>query len=733
MAKEISHKYFGITLNDDGSLKYNLGNWSDAGWYWDGDSSDHTVLMFLYRLGHSSVLKDFEAEMQNNPEIKQALEALVAREAKDPEALELYAYAATGDNQMWHFGGFGDAVASEGDNILYELKQHGELNGRVVVADDREAVAEVITEKFNDIYIDRANNEEKAIQKEAAEKLRDFELTFDSVLYDENKDDIDEWLYERIDNFANDLFWEVVNELTALPADDPNHIEFKEPLRQQPTKPDEQQTNVFDMGADKKKGASGSRGNGSQNSNKRPAMGKTGTAAGKGTPAEGLPEICASRLQATGQPIMIKRGESGYWPQADTFNPELFNEEHGITPAQEEAMVAGSMWGWGAPAADPKLYETDPKWKKLADDRAEERRKRKGVTNNNKVVTMGKTGEAVQKITAAMAKPKTETKAEKVRRLRAEAEQRAKTRASGKGATAAPETDENGTAVVGNAPEGDGAAAPAKPGAPTQPATGAKPATDQRPAEPAQPQPAAQGDKEDAATVLVRVNEKIQEIENRAKVDDAVKKELVDIRNTLTGVTASVKKAARADTLSDEQLRTVVAFLEKADRAYETTMKGFEAKAGMGAAIGTEASRIRTTVDAELQKAHETLLAYKEGKASVRGVEAAVMRLRSGIEQWNVLQRSVTAFRSESKTVQGSRGHLRDVVAVVAGLFDNGQISSGDELGQRMMEYFDMAPETFKGVRAFLSKEGKMPQSVPAVQSMAAGSDVRDLETIFSQ
>lgn len=80
-----------------------------------------------------------------------------------------------------------------------------------------------------------------------------------------------------------------------------------------------------------------------------------------------LPEVCFSILPSTGDVIIIKHGESGYYrceysTDDKAFNREFANDRNanlGVSKAQVEAMLAGSMYGWDVPAADPKSYDVN--------------------------------------------------------------------------------------------------------------------------------------------------------------------------------------------------------------------------------------------------------------------------------------------------------------------------------------------------------------------------------------
>lgn len=104
-----------------------------------------------------------------------------------------------------------------------------------------------------------------------------------------------------------------------------------------------------------------------------------------------LPERCFGVLPGTGDLILIQRGESGYYKTDwSTSNPEdnraLAEENNaalGVNKAQAAAMLAGSMFGWHVPAAQPEMYDENGEIKRdsLSDQISAAEREQNTVAN----------------------------------------------------------------------------------------------------------------------------------------------------------------------------------------------------------------------------------------------------------------------------------------------------------------------------------------------------------------
>ena len=78
-----------------------------------------------------------------------------------------------------------------------------------------------------------------------------------------------------------------------------------------------------------------------------------------------LPGQCYGVLPSSGELVIVKKGEAGYYrtdidmggKEENRTLAEEYNGKLGVSKAQEAAMLAGSMFGWQVPAADPKNYD----------------------------------------------------------------------------------------------------------------------------------------------------------------------------------------------------------------------------------------------------------------------------------------------------------------------------------------------------------------------------------------
>ena len=69
-----------------------------------------------------------------------------------------------------------------------------------------------------------------------------------------------------------------------------------------------------------------------------------------------LPYFCYSTLDSTGETILIKYGESGYYKCNTGMSAKELNKQLEVDEAQAEAMKCGSMFGWDVPGANPEFY-----------------------------------------------------------------------------------------------------------------------------------------------------------------------------------------------------------------------------------------------------------------------------------------------------------------------------------------------------------------------------------------
>ena len=84
-----------------------------------------------------------------------------------------------------------------------------------------------------------------------------------------------------------------------------------------------------------------------------------------------LPDRCYTVLAETGEMIIVKKGESGYYHSdlncKDAAVSRVIaaenNKKLGVSKVQEECMAAGSLFGWDVPGADPANYDVDGRFK----------------------------------------------------------------------------------------------------------------------------------------------------------------------------------------------------------------------------------------------------------------------------------------------------------------------------------------------------------------------------------
>ena len=240
---KVDENYWGLEATDGEITKVRLGNWSDAGWYWDGDGED--LLIFLFRLAKSrgELLEEF-AESFPNPEFRRAIERTFNRLLQEDSTginspLTSLAYAVTGDNAGWHFGENDRMISTDVDNELeyrlelddpdeffYEtlVKAFGELRKfgiRLSLDDvDKDALRKFIGHEFS--YGQSCSLDEDKIIDAAREDFDGLNIDLDSpwALMESGSDrdalDFYEWIQEEVSTVASECVWDGLEKL--MPA-----------------------------------------------------------------------------------------------------------------------------------------------------------------------------------------------------------------------------------------------------------------------------------------------------------------------------------------------------------------------------------------------------------------------------------------------------------------------------------------------------------------------------------
>jgi hypothetical protein len=58
-----------------------------------------------------------------------------------------------------------------------------------------------------------------------------------------------------------------------------------------------------------------------------------------------------------GKVVAVKRGEPGCYAVITALSADELNRQKGVSAAQREAMLSGSLFGWHVPAAYPSHWE----------------------------------------------------------------------------------------------------------------------------------------------------------------------------------------------------------------------------------------------------------------------------------------------------------------------------------------------------------------------------------------
>lgn len=103
---------------DEKGHSLTLGNWTDAGWHWNGDETQ--LIGFFHRLKHSTDKDQFIHQVKEAGITIEDIKDDLIKSAKEKDGL----YQMSGDNVNWHFG---QGYEFDAD-IKYHLNEYVENN-----------------------------------------------------------------------------------------------------------------------------------------------------------------------------------------------------------------------------------------------------------------------------------------------------------------------------------------------------------------------------------------------------------------------------------------------------------------------------------------------------------------------------------------------------------------------------------------------------------------------------
>jgi hypothetical protein len=178
-----------------------LGNWTDAGWKWDGNEKD--LVSYLIRLNSSQVRDEFLQEMEKNNISFADFKKQMISNLDESDGL----YEISGDNVRWHFGQTFTSDSSDGISQIIEEK---EAQGYKMTDEQKQKFMREIDYQDGSTNFDEFEREAKGQYKEkmskAIKQSNSFSDFFDKL--QKIKEDYQEFMLER----DSKLEWESVTE-----------------------------------------------------------------------------------------------------------------------------------------------------------------------------------------------------------------------------------------------------------------------------------------------------------------------------------------------------------------------------------------------------------------------------------------------------------------------------------------------------------------------------------------